>query len=220
MRRQADPTLIWGLVLVAASLLMLLARWDALPTAALIWTAVFGVVGAGFAYAAVSDRRRWWAAIPAGALLGLALVVAWEELVGGGGNIGGALFLGMVAVGFWAVYARDRRLWWAVIPGGVVTTLALVALLSPTTTSPAGGAGVGALFFLGLALTFVLVALLPGGPRPWGYVLAVVFAAIGLISALQAVADLPVGDYVAPAALAAIGLLVIWRTMPHHHGRS
>jgi hypothetical protein len=220
MRRQASPTLIWGLVLLAASALMLLARWNALPTAELIWTALFGAAGLGFGYALLADRRRWWAAIPAGALLGLALVVAWNELVGGDDSVGGALFLGMVALGFWAAYARDRQQWWAVIPGGVVTTLAVVALLSPTATSPAAGAAVAAVFFVGLAATFVLVALLGGGRRPWAYVPAAVFAGIGLLSTVQALADLPVSDYLAPAVLAVTGVLVIWRTMPHRHGRS
>src|SRR5215218_9192699 len=107
MRRQASPTFVWGLVLLVASGLMLLARWDALPTAALLWTVAFGAGGAGFAAAALTNRSRWWAAIPAGALLGLAAVLGWTELAGGEPDVGGALFLGLVALGFWAAWARD-----------------------------------------------------------------------------------------------------------------
>ena len=220
MRRQVSPTLIWGLVLLTASGLMLLLRLDVLPTAAAVWTVIFAAVGGGFGYAFVTDRRRWWAAIPAGALLGLAAVTAWTEVAGRDDAAGGALFLGTVALGFWAVRARDRRQWWAIVPAGATTTLALVAGLSAMATSRTADMAVGAVFFLGLAATFALVALTSGGARPWAYAPAAVLAAIGVVAGLEAVAGLPVTDYLAPAALAVTGLVVLWRSMPHHHGRT
>jgi hypothetical protein len=221
MKRLADPTLVWGLALLAASGLMLLARLGAVPTAALFWTGVFTAVGGGFAYAFVVDSRRWWAAIPAGAVLGLAVVTAWTELAGRSDDVGGALFFGMVALGFWAVLARGARHWWALVPGGAATTLALVAALSPMTASEAGEAAVGAVFFLGLAATFLLVAATPaGGRRRWAYVPAAGLAGAGVLVALEALITPPVLEYLTPAALAVTGLVVLWRSLPHHHGRA
>ena len=220
MRRQVSPTLVWGLALLTASGLMLLSRLEALPTAAVVWAAVFAAVGGGFGYAFATERRRWWAAIPAGALLGLAAVTAWTEVAGRDDAVGGALFLGMVALGFWAVRARDRRQWWAIIPAGATTTLALVAGLSAMTTSRTGDAALGAVLFLGLAATFTLVATRVGGRQRWAYAPAAVLAAIGLLSVLQALAGLPVLEYLGPAALAVAGLVILWRSLPHHHGRA
>jgi hypothetical protein len=42
---------------------------------------------------------------------------------------GRALFLAALSLAFWAVYLTRREQWWAIIPGGALATLALVAAL-------------------------------------------------------------------------------------------
>jgi hypothetical protein len=125
-----------------------------------------------------------------------------------------------VSLGFWGVYLRRRSFWWAVIPGGVLATLATVA----ATGSLVPGTFSGAVFFAGMAATFVLVALLPseGGPRQWAFVPAVVLAALALITLTDRPEALNIGW---PLVLIALGMLVLFRTwrrpepgpdQPHH----
>jgi hypothetical protein len=69
---------------------------------------------------------------------------------------GGLAFLGGIGVGFWAVYIRQPTNWWAIIPGGVLLTLGFTSALSEAfNISETGG-----VFFVGLGLTFLLLALL------------------------------------------------------------
>ncbi|WP_269089290.1 hypothetical protein [Thermus thermamylovorans] len=69
---------------------------------------------------------------------------------------GGALFLLGAGFGFAGVYAADRGQWWALIPGGILLSLAAVALVEGLFP----GTDAGFLLFLGLALTFGLLFLL------------------------------------------------------------
>ena len=69
-------SVFWGVLMVVAGGLLLLEALDALAVGGLIWSALFGVAGVGFAYVFYRGRENWWAAIPAGALLGLAAFVA------------------------------------------------------------------------------------------------------------------------------------------------
>jgi hypothetical protein len=88
---------------------------------------------------------------------------------------GGTLFLGAIALAFWIVYVTSPRgRWWAIIPAGVLTTLALITFLPDLI----GDAATGSIFFFGLAITFLLVALL--AKMRWAYYPAAALAVIGL----------------------------------------
>jgi hypothetical protein len=96
--------------------------------------------------------------------------------------IGGALFLGLVSLGFWVVYSVRRDFWWAIIPGGVVATMAVIALLA--NVMPA--AETTALMLLGIGLTFLALYFLPEdrGRQPWaiipGGILIIIAALTGI----------------------------------------
>jgi hypothetical protein len=94
--------------------------------------------------------------------------------------------------------------WWAIIPGGVLLTLGVVSSLEDVSGMDTGG-----LFFLGLGLTFILVALLPGGrSRSWalipGSILLVFGAVIG-----TAMGNLT--DYIWPVVLIILGGFFVFR---------
>ena len=72
------------------------------------------------------------------------------------GDWGGFFFLGFLGLGFLAVYFSGRERWWAIIPGGVLLTLGFISVLN----NVYGGRETGGFFFLGLGLTFLLVAVL------------------------------------------------------------
>ena len=146
-------------------------------------------------------------------LLSLGMLIGLDGIVAGGaGTWGGALFLAGMSLGFWAVYLTDRARWWAVIPGGVLFTLALVASLAESIP----GTLVGGVFFLGLALTFFLVYLLP---TPEGHLRwALVPTAMALAMALLLVAGTAeIASLFWPVILILAGLYLAFRPLRLRH---
>lgn len=212
MRTRRTVVALFGALLLAAGALLLLQAVGAPVATGLFWGMLFLATSAVFWYLFATDRQSWWAAIPGGALLGLGLSgLADEAGLPGAETWGGSLFLGALGIGFAAVYLRDHGQWWAVIPAGVMLTLALPAVGA----SQAGARASGALFFAGLALTFVLVAILPGGPgrRRWAWIPAGALAVLAVLVALEATALLSVFDYLWPLALIAGGGFLLWRAL-------
>lgn len=207
-------SVFWGVLLIIAGGLLLLEALGGLAVGGLIWSVLFAAAGLGFVYVFSRSRENWWAAIPAGALLGLGALGAWGEFApDSADNWGGSLFLGALGAGFWAVYLRGRENWWAIIPGGVLLTLALLAVV-PTDE--------GAYFFFGLALTFALLALAPTERRRmrWPIIPAGALGVLGVLVAIGADGAL---NYVWPVALVLGGLYLILRAYgsgrrPRPHG--
>jgi hypothetical protein len=104
------------------------------------------------------------------------------------------------------IYLVNRDHWWAVIPGGVLLTLALIAGLS----SVMQGIEMGGVFLLGLGLTFALLAFLPTpeGRLTWAIIPAIVLLVTG---ALITAAAAELINYVWPAALVVGGLYLLYR---------
>ena len=217
MRTQRAVGALFGALLLLAGVLLLLQAVGAPVATGLFWGVLFLAASAVFWYLFASDRQSWWAAIPGGALLGLGLsALADETGLPGAETWGGSLFLGALGIGFAAVYLRDHGRWWAIIPAGVMLTLALPAVGG---ASEAGARASGSLFFVGFAVTFVLVAVLPGGPgrRRWAWIPAAALAVLAVLVALEATALLSVFDYLWPLALIAGGGFLLWRALGRRH---
>lgn len=169
-----------------------------------VWHAVGSVVrAAAFVVAGVVAVRfyrdepgRTWT-LPVGAAacgLGVASLASWDA---------GVTFLASIGVGFAMVYLANRARWWALMPAGVVSTLAVVASLDATRF--AEGGWLGATFFLGLGGTFALVAATGAGGRAWawwpaGGALVVAILQIGRV-----------GGWVVPAASIVAGAWLLLR---------
>ena len=160
--KSANTSIIAGIALMAAGVLLLLDLLGILDSAALVWPLIFAGAGTAFVVLFVRSRDNWWAAIPGSVFLGLAAVILITQLWPGPAAYwaGAFLFLFMGA-GFGAVYARERSNWWALIPCGVMLTLALVVALPPAWE----GMPVAAVLFLGLAATFAGLSLVPVQPE-------------------------------------------------------
>ena len=160
--RRFDPRLLLGVLLVLGGVLSLLNAMDIISNAGgIFWGLIFGAGGLIFLYMLLNDRSNWWAAFPAFTLLGLA---ASSFLPASLKAYDGLVFFAGISLAFWWVYFTGRERWWAIIPGGVMLTLGVVSVLDDLL----GGDMGGGIFFLGLGLTFVLVAILPGGSgRTW-----------------------------------------------------
>lgn len=164
--------------------------------------AVFlGGIGLSFWYVYFTSRvERWWAIIPACVLTALALMIVasqrYEEL-------GGAIFLGGIGLAFLLVYFTERaERWWALIPAGVLMTLAGVTVAS----EKFGNFQTAGFFFFGLALTFLLVALLAG--MRWAYWPAL---ALGIMGVLGIASLLEFANYFWAVVLIAAGGFMLFR---------
>lgn len=171
---------LWGLLLLAIGIIVLLQNLNLFKFIwSLLWIGVLVVGGAFFVATFLGSRANWWAIIPGTALWGLAMTVGIKQVFPWlGDRLGGAILMILLAQGFGMVYLRERNHWWAIIPGGVLLTIAVVMLtemfLSRTQT--------GGLFLLGLGATFGLVYLLPTsqGRMHWASIPAIVLVIIGL----------------------------------------
>ncbi len=205
--KRIDFRILIGALLIGAGILFLLQTFNIIPNAwGILWTAAF-VIGSGiFFYVYFSDRQQWWALIPAMTLLGLAGTVIVESYFPAIDNLGGTLFLGGIGLSFWIIYFTNRDYWWSIIPGGVLFTLAAVTLAEDYIT----GDSEGGVFFMGLGITFLLVALL-GKPREsfwWAYIPAAVLFVMGvfLIGPLH-----PLVNLIWPLALIVVGGIILFR---------
>ncbi len=202
--KRFDLRIIWGGLLIVAGGLFLLQEFGIVSGAwDIIWIFLFGIAGAGFLYLYLSDRTQWWPLIPGVSLVSLAVLILVEEFFPGI-TWGGALFLGGIGLSFWLIYLTNREAWWAIIPGGVLLTLAVVAACEPVADDNGG------IFFFGLGITFALVGLLPTsqGRMKWAFIPAAVLLIMGIFLATPL---LPLLDYIWPVALILLGGYFILR---------
>lgn len=196
--KRFDPRIAFGVVLLLAGALLLLQTLGVLRDADnWFWGALFLLAGGAFMSLLFSGQ--WWAVFPGMTLLALGVASLLPDSLD---NYEGLVFLGGIGGAFWIVYLMDRSNWWALIPAGVMTTLGIVSTL-PDRLS---GLETGGFFFLGLAITFLLVALLAG--QRWGYYPA---AALGIFGLLVTASLMSIANYIWAAALFAAGGYLIFR---------
>lgn len=204
-----DMRIVWGVLLIAAGLLFLAQSLGLISSAwRALWVAVFGVAGLSFVAWLLVDRRQWWAIIPGLTLLGLAGATLLSILLPEENDRwGGLMFLGAIGLSFALVYLMRRDFWWALIPAGALLTLALVTVFARFMA----GAELGALIFLGLSLTFGLVAVVPTphGRMTWAWIPAGVLGVIGILIALAMGSLL---NYLWPVALILAGVCLLVRS--------
>lgn len=159
-----------GILLILAGVLLGLQEFGLLSgdTSDALFAAAFGLAALVLLGIFVTDRRRWWAALAGLILLGLALSSVIDLFAPALGEVAsGAIFLAMIGLGFLVTYLSDRRMWWAIIPSGVLFSLALVAYFDELPGSlpfePAG------LLFIGMGLTFLLLSLVRDNGKRLGW---------------------------------------------------
>lgn len=205
--KKFDIRIIGGILLIAAGVLFLLQELDIIIIGDLAGPILFGAGSLVFLYVFLTDRAQWWALIPGCTLLGLAGLMAWEQLAPeSAGEWGATFLLGGIGLSFLLITLNNREHWWAVIPAGALFTVGLVAGLS----SALEGADVGGVLFLGLALTFAALYLVrtPQGRMKWAFIPAVVLLVIGLVVLASSESLL---QYLWPLALIGVGLYFLVR---------
>jgi hypothetical protein len=197
----------WGIMLIAGGILFLIQNLFEIQISGYFWAGIFALAGFTFFAYYASEREAWWALIPGFTLIGLAGMILFGAISNEfAERFGAALFLSFIGLGFVAVFLVNRANWWALIPAGVLVTIGAVTL------GDLGGVDTGGVFFLGLALTFLLVAVAPtpAGPMRWAYIPAGILGVMGLL--LLAAAGRFI-DLVIPVALIVIGLFLLLKTI-------
>ena len=77
-----------------------------------------------------SNRHHWWLLIPGAALLGVSGILITNGIGWFGDYFNGSIMLLALSLGFWVIYIREEKHWWAVLPAGVLTTLGFMVTLS------------------------------------------------------------------------------------------
>jgi hypothetical protein len=201
-------SIIGGLILIAAGVVFLL---DNLGMIMLDWELLIGPMfalgGLIFLMVFIFNTENWWALIPGFVLIGIGIIIFMGKNMESLAELwSGAVFLGLLGLAFLLVYLSHRTHWWAIIPGGVLLTLAGVTLI------PDNGVLSGGVFFLGMAATFGLVWLLPkpAGRLNWALYPAGILTLIGLLVVLGATNLI---NYVWPLALLIGGGFILYRAL-------
>jgi hypothetical protein len=206
MKLRIDFRTILGAGLILLGGLLLLEKFGLPFHASGVFWGLILLAGAGYFLQMFFHNQRglWWAVIPGMTLAGMGLGAILPNLFVGWG---GVIFLGAIGLSFWIIYFTDRARWWAIIPGGVLFTLGAVSVLAENDFSDMG---TGGFFFVGLGLTFLLVALLPNpfGKMQWAYIPAAILLVMGVLLGSSATAGL--AGYVWPALLIVFGLVVVF----------
>lgn len=202
--------IILGLIILVIGGLALLQNLEILKVGntfgAILLPACFIAGGLVFLYVLITNRSNWWVAIPGFTLVGLGAMIGVSELPGmqnAGWTAG--IFLGCIALGFLVIYLIDRMHWWALIPAGTLLSITLLVVFG------------GVYFlFLGLAVTFALIAVLPTGMgnKTWPWIPAAVLGVMGITFLFTE--KQPVG-YILPAVIIAGGLFLIIYSLVKKH---
>lgn len=207
--RKIEPRIVLSVLLIGAGILFLLQNLGFLKGAsAIFWALAFAVGGGVFLYVYLTDRTQWWAIIPGLTLLGIGEIIAVGHFLPQYDDILGApVLMVFISISFWIIYLTNRENWWAIIPGGVLLSIGVFIGLEAIFE----GVEMVGVMFLGMGLTFVVLAYLPTqeGWMRWALVPAGVLLLMGVIFLGSAFAVL---EIIGPAALVLVGLYLIYRT--------
>jgi len=202
--KNIDYRIMLGVLLILGGILGILEKFGAINNASgLFWALIFGLAGVAFVYIFLTNREHWWSIIPGSTLIGLAITVGLPEKIN---KFSGLAFLGALGFGFLLIYFFNRKHWWAIIPSGVLITLGIIS----TVSYQMQGQDTGALFFIGLGITFLLVAILPNKAQRmnWAFIPATILFIFGALLGTSFRGWL---DYVWIGALFCGGIFMIWQ---------
>jgi len=139
---------------------------------------ILGIGGLAFLSVFLTDREHWWALFPAfGLFLGGSIIFLEQAYPWLSDDFGGVIALGGIGLVFLLIFITNIKNWWALIPAGVLLSLAVMLLL---------GFESGGVFLIGLGLTFGVLGFVPTehGRMRWAFIPAVVLILVGIFVTL------------------------------------
>jgi hypothetical protein len=192
---------LWGLLLVLAGVVFLLDSIGTISIGDYQWAIILVIGGLAFLSVFFADRQHWWALFPAfGLLIGGTILFFESSFPWISSDFGGAIALGGIGLAFLLIFLSNFKNWWALIPAGVLFSLAAMFVL---------GFESGGVFLIGLGLTFGVLGFIPTehGSMRWAFIPAVVLILLGIFITL-AVYNLFAVLW--PLALIAAGVMIIY----------
>lgn len=167
------------------------------------------LIGLSFLVVYLNNRTRTWALLVAYIFGVLSIAPA---MASGGGDTAayfGSVFLFAVALPFFIVYFRDEKNWWAIIPAGVLTVVAVIAgaAIAGWIEEETDGGLTSAFLMGGLAATFAVVWLRHA--KPWAKVVTIVLAALAVASVFFA----SYTEIFWPVAIILVGVYLLYTAM-------
>lgn len=212
MNRIGATGLWWGLLLIGGGALWLADVIGVVNVSPIMVAIIFALAGIAFAVDFARDSRNWWAAIPAGALLGLGALIAFVEGTTAPDEWGAAMLLAGSGLGFAAIYLSNRTHWWALIPGGVLLSVAIIVASVPI-VGPGEGIAVVVLGIMAAILVVLAFVPIQGRRMLWLLVPAGILGVVAGFLARGAAEALEPFNWVSPAALLVVGLVVVLRAL-------
>jgi hypothetical protein len=121
--------LIPAYVLLAIAVMLWLEEWGILQDG-FIATFVLVSIALPFILIFVRNRTQWWALIPAYTLLAVGIMVGLIELNVLDDLLVPAYVFFAIALPFLFVYVRNTKLWWALVPAGIMIFMGLAFLIA------------------------------------------------------------------------------------------
>jgi hypothetical protein len=211
--KRFDFRLAIGCLLILMGGLLLLQQMGIISgDISIIWASLLIASGVVFLVVFALNRRHWWALIPGLTLVGVGIIPFLPKEYT---YLAGSIMLGAVGLSFFLIYLFNHEHWWAIIPGGVLLTLAFSAYLAFHIGDTLAGVTVdevvlGSAFFLGLSLTFLLVAILPNpsGSMKWALIPSAALLLASFTAASFRLQQIMI--YVWPVVLVLAGVYLIY----------
>ena len=180
--KRFDMRIVFGLVLIVAGGMFLLQNLGIFYGGlTLLWAVLLGGAGLTSLYVYSINRDNWWALIPGFTLTAIGLSVALDVILPSLGRIlGGGIIVGGIGLSFWMVYFARRAFWWAIIPAGILSSVAVVTVLDQI--FPRGQTD--GIVVIGIGLTFLLLGVLPGYENRlrWAFIPGGILTLIGILT--------------------------------------
>jgi hypothetical protein len=123
---------LWVVALMVALITLKVLSDQVIPTY------VLAAIALPFLVVYLRDRAQWWALIPAYVLAAVGVMVGLIEAGILNDLIIPAYVMFAIAIPFIAVYARDPKQWWALIPGGIMAVIGLSFLVAEAAVAYVG----------------------------------------------------------------------------------
>ena len=171
--------LIPGGVMLFLSLITLLV--DYTSTDEWIGALFLFMVAISFFVVYLNNRTQWWALLVA-YITGVLGIAPLMSVGGRNAEYFGSVFLFAVALPFFVLYFRSAQNWWAIIPAGAVSVVAVIATLAIAglINDANSGGYIGAFLMGGLSATFAVVWL--RDHKDWARVVTIVLAVLAVSS--------------------------------------
>jgi|GEM_PF-677923 len=162
----------FGLILIGLGALLLLSNLGIIGgMGGVIGLLILGGIGAWLLNQYYTSRQRHqWLLFSGFTILGAAAATVT-------GDYAGIWFLALTGFGFLTAWRENDSYWWALIPAGTMFTLAGVVFAEQSI----GWLDGGVVFFLGMALTFLVIYSLPRHAQSWALFPAAASAALALV---------------------------------------